>query len=65
MVIGELEPDAVYEPGDEVTVYVLPRTVPGVNAIEADPLLYARPEGELVAATLVTVDAIPPTCSQP
>ena len=62
---GDVDPVAVYEPGEDVTVYDLPTTVPGVNEIEADPLLYARPLGESVAATAVTVEAIPPVCSHP
>ena len=65
IVIGEDEPVAVNDPGEEVIVYVLPRTVPGVNAIDAAPLLYALDVGVLVAVTSVTVEAIPPTCSHP
>lgn len=65
MVTGDEEPDAVYDPGDDVTVYVLPRTEPGVNATEADPLLYPREVQIFVAVTSVTVDAIPPTCDHP
>ena len=65
IVIGEDEPVAVNDPGEDVTVYDLPKNVPGVNATDAAPLLYALPEGEFVAVTEVTVDAIPPTCSQP
>ncbi len=62
---GDVDPVDVYEPGEDVTVYDLPTTVPGVNEIEAEPLLYARPLGAFVAVTEVTVDAIPPVCSHP
>ena len=62
---GELKPVAVNDPGEDVATYDLPTTVPGVNEIEADPLLYARPMGEFVAVTEVTVEAIPPVCSHP
>jgi hypothetical protein len=64
-VTGELDPVAVYEPGDEVTVYDLPAIVPALNATEALPLLYALLDGESVATTDVGVEADIPTCSQP
>ena len=63
--IGDTAPLAVYEPGDDVTVYVLPREVPGVNAIDADPLLNALEVPTFVAATSVTTDAAEPTADHP
>ena len=56
--MGEDDPVPVNEPGLEVTVYELiafPPVAGSVNTTEAKPLLYARPEGVLVATTEVGV----------
>jgi len=51
IIIGEDEPVPVYPPGEDVTVYVAPGTVPGVNATEACPLLNDLPVPWFVATT--------------
>lgn len=51
---GELAPDAVKDPGEEVTVYEVTGSLEvegAVNETEAAPLLNARPEPELEAET--------------
>ena len=52
--IGEEDPVAVKEPGDDVTVYdVAAFLVSGVKVISARPLLYGRLAGTLVAVPIV------------
>ena len=56
-VIGDADPLACMAPGDDVTTYDVgkPPDVAGVNAIDAEPLLYALPEPASVAVTPVGV----------
>jgi hypothetical protein len=63
--IGLDAPVAVYDPGLDVTVKLEanpPVSVTGLNAIDADPLLYAREVPAFVATTEVGADGATIPC---